>query len=130
MKWITIGKVNGNGNSSYETNYKFIDENPINGKSYYRLVQYDRNGDKTEYPVLMSHYQNEVLNVFPNPSKNYFFIPGYDPENKFQLLKATGDPVIISPDAEGKVDISYIPRGVYVLVISGNRSKKLLLIKN
>lgn len=43
--WDNIGFVKGNSNSNEVLNYTFSDIDPITGKSYYRLIQMDFNGD-------------------------------------------------------------------------------------
>ena len=69
--WESIGFVNGNGTSTEVHNYSFADENPVTGKSYYRLKQIDFDGS-FEYsnvievdlvlPIKFSLEQN-----YPNP---------------------------------------------------------------
>ncbi len=44
----TIGHVEGNGTTNEEVRYQFSDKNPLNGLSYYRLVQVDFDGSRNE----------------------------------------------------------------------------------
>lgn len=53
LSFDAIGKVAGFGNSSAKVDYTFIDENPLNGTSYYRLKQVDFDG-KVEYSSIIS----------------------------------------------------------------------------
>lgn len=70
-----IGKVNAAGNSSEEKEYALYDENPYRGKSYYRLVETDRNGTSTYSAVVAVDFQNEnSINVYPNPAADYLNI--------------------------------------------------------
>lgn len=69
--WEEIGFVKGNGNSSAVKNYAFIDFNPVNGKSYYRLKQIDHNGSfeyskevEVDYQIIT---QFELFQNYPNP---------------------------------------------------------------
>jgi hypothetical protein len=69
--WESIGFVNGNGTSTETHTYSFTDQNPVVGKSFYRLKQIDFDGS-FEYsnivevdfnlPVEFSLEQN-----YPNP---------------------------------------------------------------
>ena len=69
--WEAIGFVNGNGTSTETHTYSFADQNPVAGKSYYRLKQIDFDGS-FEYsnivevdltlPIEFSLEQN-----YPNP---------------------------------------------------------------
>jgi hypothetical protein len=56
------GRVNGAGNSTSIINYTFIDFAPLNGISYYRLKQTDKNG-KTEYSSIVSVTINNGMNT-------------------------------------------------------------------
>ena len=52
IQWNKIGFVNGVANSSKENNYNFIDEAPLPGKNFYRLLQYDMDGKSVSSPVV------------------------------------------------------------------------------
>ena len=41
IEWKNIGEISGVGNTSTQLSYNFIDTNPIEGSSYYRLKQTD-----------------------------------------------------------------------------------------
>ena len=42
--WEVIGEVTGNGTTNETTSYSYIDKQPLFGKSYYRLQQFDYDG--------------------------------------------------------------------------------------
>ena len=44
IDWKSIGFINGNGTTTEKSYYSFEDNNPGNGKSYYRLKQIDYDG--------------------------------------------------------------------------------------
>ena len=54
--WQKIGFVTGNGTSTEIHNYSFVDQNPVVGKSFYKLRQIDFDG--------ASEYSNTVEVVF------------------------------------------------------------------
>ena len=69
--WESIGFVNGNGTTTEKSFYSFADQNPIAGKSYYRLKQIDFDGSfdysnvieiDLTIPIEFSLEQN-----YPNP---------------------------------------------------------------
>lgn len=65
----TIYQCNGAGNSSSSLEYSFIDDNPIQGLSYYRLKQVDFDGHFEYFgPVLVNNNSKVSLQIFPNPS--------------------------------------------------------------
>ena len=43
-EWSSVGEIEGAGNTSTQMTYKWIDENPMSGNNYYRLVQTDYDG--------------------------------------------------------------------------------------
>jgi hypothetical protein len=68
--YTAIGKQQGAGTTSLETDYVFVDEQPLPGRSYYRLKQNDFNGD-FEYSHIVSvvfEETNELFSVSPNPA--------------------------------------------------------------
>jgi hypothetical protein len=77
VNFITIGKVYGAGTSMVQLNYAYVDRNPNNGTSYYRLIQVDYDGafeiHKT-IAVLYNGGESEIssddLSLFPNPYKS------------------------------------------------------------
>ncbi len=70
--WTVIGEIDGNGTSNEIISYSFIDEDPIFGKSFYRLKQVDFDG-QFEYSNVVSidnvFVGNRMqVNLFPNPT--------------------------------------------------------------
>lgn len=73
-----LAKVPGAGNSSEQKIYSYLDENPLSGRSFYRLKQTDYDG-KFTYSEIKSVYLGEqqtsklqIESVAPNPFDNYF----------------------------------------------------------
>lgn len=77
-EWKEIGRVTGNGNSNLLTNYEYNDESPLNSISYYRLVQFDYNGEYEEfYPLDITCIKNEksgYILIYPNPTSDLFTV--------------------------------------------------------
>ena len=66
-----IGTIDGNGNSNQLINYDFTDRNPLSGISYYRLAQYDFNGDVHYSDVRSVNFDGDIsILIFPNPIDN------------------------------------------------------------
>ncbi|MEZ4952281.1 MAG: T9SS type A sorting domain-containing protein [Saprospiraceae bacterium] len=73
--WVDIGKVKGHGNSLERNSYKFMDEYPLNGINYYRLKQFDFDG-QFEYSKVVSidfEKENKAV-IYPNPVDGNLFI--------------------------------------------------------
>lgn len=71
--WETIGTVQASGNSNTLLTYEFIDKNPMEGMSYYRLTSFDLDGAISYKGVRSVEAHNELV-VYPNPTKGELFI--------------------------------------------------------
>jgi hypothetical protein len=71
QEFAAIGRVDAAGNSSITSTYRFVDQDPLDGLSYYRLRQVDVQGAAVNthaVPVLMRNADG--LEVYPNPASN------------------------------------------------------------
>ena len=77
-----------NGNSTSILSYDFIDKSAENTLNYYRLNQYDYNGNN-EYSYIVSVVKNQLSNVsfsvYPNPSTGTFEIDFSEIENNHDV---------------------------------------------
>ena len=66
-----IGQVKGNGTSVIIHNYSLLDASPLGGIAYYRLAQYDYNGNVNYSKIISTSTENKVeVIVAPNPFTN------------------------------------------------------------
>jgi hypothetical protein len=69
--WQELGFVNGNGTTTEKSNYSFVDKNPVEGKSYYRLKQIDFDGSFKIYNSVEVDYETvkeySLSQNYPNP---------------------------------------------------------------
>jgi carboxypeptidase T len=69
--WQELGFVNGNGTTTEKSTYSFIDKNPVEGKSYYRLKQIDFDGSFKVYNSVEINYETvkeySLAQNYPNP---------------------------------------------------------------
>ncbi len=73
--WSYVGKVNAVGNSTSNQKYAMKDNNPIQGISYYKLIQYDLDGESKEYGPRTVEFKKENINsVYPNPANNLVYV--------------------------------------------------------
>jgi len=71
ISYETIGTVDAAGNSSHETNYMFVDQEPLSGISYYRLTQTDIDGNVERFaPTVIDNRKRVNFSVYPNPSSS------------------------------------------------------------
>jgi len=66
-----LDQVDGFGTSSSEIEYDYLDTDPIEGIAYYRLKQFDYDGQSEVHKVIAVDFSQEgeecVLKVYPNP---------------------------------------------------------------
>ena len=145
-EWSEIGLIEGEGNTSTQITYSWIDVNPMNGVNYYRLTQTDYDGTSEIFtPIAITCETAPVdgYSVYPNPANGLFNID-------IELENHQGDDVLIEViDINGKilqlqhvqltrgynhleVDLSRIPSGVYIINFTGTKDyiKQSRIIKH
>ena len=95
--WEVVDIVNGAGNSSTVLNYETWDENPLPGRSYYRLKQTDFDGSFEYSEARLVTFNDPglglAIRVIPNPSSgdvNISINSGKSSQVGVHLLDATG----------------------------------------
>ncbi len=86
VDFIEIQKIKGNGNSNVKLNYSFDDRETRFGIVYYRLDQYDLNGnvEKSEIISIDRKLENsDFISLYPNPSKDYFIVEFKNEDNQY-----------------------------------------------
>ncbi len=75
-EFIPIGVIEGAGNSTNLKNYKFKYYRNDENLSYFRLVQTDYDGTRTEYPEISveCNYNGDLVSIYPNPTDGKFTI--------------------------------------------------------
>ncbi len=130
------------GTTTETTTYNFVDQNPLNGTNYYRLTQYDNNGDfKILGEQVLTFSLNSSQNlVYPNPATKQVFVKLGEAKGivTVDLVSLTGQTILakaynISGNEEITIDLADVPRGSYVLWLNrgknNNDRKKLLVVK-
>jgi hypothetical protein len=121
-------------NTSGINNYSFTDENPLQGTSYYRLKEVDKDGTST-YSDIRAVKNAEALTVYPNPITDYLNInvPAYLQGGTIKIHNTLGKTIFTKSNAVAKEYISFanFSDGVYVLEITnGNDIKTFKLLKD
>ena len=68
--WSEIGFVQGQGSTIKQSDYSWMDKNPISGVNYYRLKQMDNDGKYEFSPIVVADMRSTgtQFDIFPNPS--------------------------------------------------------------
>jgi hypothetical protein len=130
INFITIGKVNGAGNSTGELNYQFIHSNPTIGINYYRIKDVDFDG-KEEFSSIRKvvYKDNELISIYPNPFKNEINIKLADNQSKpvgYSIMDVTGRILqekqfdSYHKSANITLDLNDLPKGIYYINLNIN----------
>lgn len=142
--WDEVLNVEAAGNSSSEIEYYDYDAEPLYGKSYYRLVQYDLNGDAEAFNIVpVENLEGGLVafDIFPNPTTqdniNLSFkgfegrevlvvlrdITGKEYYSKVEIVNTDSEIIAYSPDVT-------LPKGVYLVSASSENelySQKIII---
>ncbi len=122
---VSLGKVDGAGNSSELRHYSFTDKNPLYGTSYYRLRQTDYNGKTTESKWVAVNFTalQPSLMIFPNPSGGEeVYVLNAEESDKdltYKILDLGGREVDSGPlNSLTSIPVKKLSRGVYFFIFS------------
>lgn len=145
-EWEKVGFVNGNGTTTEIHNYSFVDENPAEGKYFYRLKQIDFDGS-FEYSNIIEVFNKMILDFtleqnFPNPFNPTTKLSWQSPISSQQTLiiyDVLGNEVTTLVDEfrqagkyEFNFDASGLSSGIYFYKLRAGKfieTKKMILIK-
>ena len=120
--FVTLGHVAGAGNSTAKINYSFADNEPVQGRAYYRLSQVDYDGTRSYADRLVSVAYTAgsdiSLTIVPNPTRGQFNVRITGATDGIaQLLTQSGRlmRVVEIYSSDESIDISDLPNGIYIL---------------
>lgn len=130
--FVSIGEVDGSGDSEELLTYAFTDAKPGEGMNYYRLKQVDFDGSSELSEIrmvqLIEAFENQ-LEVFPNPSSAGFTVRLYIPDDEvlLSIVDISGRTIQRSVfDTSQPVQINFGERlktGVYMLIAETSQGK-------
>lgn len=135
-RFSRIGTIAAAGNSNAILNYSFTDTRPSDGVNYYRLKQVDIDG-KFDYSniIAVNFGKPDKLLLSPNPATTLLNIKL--PKNKrytsLSIMDATGK-VVLQRNLAGSqlnipLDIHLLPKGWYVLSVTGDDAQQQTFLK-
>lgn len=124
-----IANVKGAGNCSTLTKYHAIDENPVSGNNYYRLVAVDFDGKSKNHGVVLIKNQSGYFStgLYPNPSSgNSITLKGGNNlmGKLYTIIDISGKVLengIISGSSQS-INISSFSKGNYILKLSDGQA--------
>lgn len=127
-QWSPIGTVRAGGRSAAD--YAFTDEQPLDGRTFYRLRQIDLDGSFALYGPVQVVFTAAELSVFPNPAGNELRFNRQLEAATVTLLEGTGRTLRNVTVANGRLDVSSLRPGIYLIrVEQGNTVETLRFVK-
>jgi len=127
--FATIGKEAGAGNSDLRVDYDFTHERPANGINYYRLQQFDFDGQSDYSQVVSVRFGKETgIAIYPNPVQTEVTI-ALDKEfvtnATAEIISQNGSTVLTetftAKSFTQNINVNNLPAGIYVLrIVNGN----------
>jgi hypothetical protein len=143
--WDAAGQVTANGTTSLQSDYSFLDPFPYGDKIYYRLLQFDFNGNSGESEVLVltreGAWQTGIGQVYPNPVSSMLNLDLTFAENGNYLVQITDlrGKVILQKSLEAQkgylreaINVSDLASGAYFVRLNdlGGRQFTTRFVKN
>ncbi len=142
VNYAKIGTVNGSGTTLEESTYRYNDYEVGEEYTYYRLKQYDYDGQsKSSEVIVIAQEQNDqfkIVNAYPNPTDNIFnvhlLLPESDNVNVIVTDMNGRQMVSIDTKFEKGVNEIEIPvlgfeSGLYMVRVINERTKESEVIK-
>ena len=127
--FTSLGKVEGAGNSDLNIDYNYTHATPANGINYYRLQQFDFDG-QSEYSQIVSvrFGKDAGISVYPNPVQSEVVVTlekEFTTNATAQIISQNGS-ILLTETLTAKsftqtMNVNSLPAGVYVLrVVNGH----------
>lgn len=127
-----IGTVNA-ANTSGVHNYNFVDQNPFEGNTYYRLNQIDLDGKNVYSDIRVINLSNGIsLSLYPNPVSNDLNITHAKASKNasIAIVSVAGQKVLELPVQTSatytKVVLAGVKPGTYLLIFNNDTDKSVL----
>lgn len=115
LLWEQLGTVAAAGNSQSVSSYHFVDEEPLFGGAYYRAVEFDVNGERSESEMKWLSRDGAVdVQIGPNPSSGHFAFNRNMSDFRITIRDARGRLVSWEwADDARSIELSSAATGVY-----------------
>ncbi|MBL0103891.1 MAG: hypothetical protein IPP51_09120 [Bacteroidetes bacterium] len=129
------GRILGAGNSNQVKQYEFTDEKPVNNKTYYKLVQYDYDGQSEDFgPIAINSCSDRHLQIAATANRELLTVDVYTDENvsmKLSLYSSEGKVVMITDlnceegETRQQIPLPGISAGLYYLSVTGTTKPEI-----
>jgi len=135
--FMPLAVIKGSGTKNSPSQYSYIDNSPLFGRSYYQLTQTDFDGYSANAETISVEFQ-DVLEpqVYPNPfngKQGFLLLPESWGETTITLFDMNGNKISqnnsksISNPTQLQYD-SGLPNGIYLLLVESSLKRKIIKI--
>lgn len=120
----SIATIEPKGTHTTGSTYRFTDKEPLNGKNFYRITQFDTDGRSTTSSTLAVSFNCDdgKIELYPNPATEMVQIKGLTGKNTVKVFNAVGQ-LMVEETTENSVHtlkLSALASGVYQVQVSRN----------
>lgn len=110
----TLSQIPGAGDSNQKITYTFLDEAPLDGRSYYRLKQTDFDGTESysEVITVLREGSGLAFQLYPNPAGNELI--HFNQKANITIVNSMGQLIMTAQEVE-EIDVSKLAAGVYII---------------
>jgi pimeloyl-ACP methyl ester carboxylesterase len=135
LSFEKIGFVKGNGTTGTPQYFSFLDTKPLSGTTYYRLKQWDLNGQFTVSKVVsVSKKGGKTFKIVPNPIgaesvirlQNTDNSPIIEVETTGEIVNTMGQVVKKISNCAADIYVGDLPKGVYFLTLKMAGTEQIL----
>ncbi|MEM9846926.1 MAG: choice-of-anchor Q domain-containing protein [Bacteroidota bacterium] len=128
--WQSISFVKGAGTTLHQMDYKFYDQQPVEGENYYRLKQMDVNGSFSYSDVKVVNFGKAdafQVSMAPNPTEGLLQLtlpPRHHFEN-ISIYNSTGQ-LVLQLAIQTQISLADLADGWYWLRLESEKGEQLL----
>lgn len=125
--YLSIGKIEGEGDVSTETEYEYMHDSPAEGLNYYRIKQVDYDGQFSYGNIASMVYNAGKVRAYPNPVDDILTVQS-SIEGSLMIYSHVWQEVGTYPLTEGQteVDMSQLGSGIYFLKYSDGTVERIV----
>lgn len=131
----TIGIEAGAGFSKRRLDYRFVDQEPLSGRSFYRLKQTDFDGTFTYSAIRVVNNEEEktiAFSAYPNPVSDQLFIYAEQGDGPYEARLLSGNGVVLLTQTwtsgTQTMNVRDLTPGLYILQLQGRFTSTSLKI--
>jgi hypothetical protein len=118
--------ANTESDTKLKQDYDFVDEQPISGINYYRLVQKDYDEKVTYYRIVSVNMEMIMpkIELYPNPSHKTVYFRNFLPGSKVTLINMLGTSMSVTD--QDHLNVTDLVSGVYFIKIEYGKNVQTL----